>query len=62
MMIMTLKPWREEEQDGELYPFYKHQNLKCTFAYNCKLHRYKLHGMTARKVFYKKLKEGKVGF
>ena len=51
---------REEEQNGELDPFYKTPKLLDTFAYklnNC--HRYKQCRMTFRKLFYKKLKEGK---
>ena len=53
----------QEEQYGELDPFYKHQNfLKRLCTSFIIVHRYKQHGMTLMKAFYNKLKEDRVGF
>ena len=54
---------REEEQDGEMDLFTKHQSfLKFLRTNLIIVHRYKQHGMTFRKAFYKKMKEGKASF
>ena len=51
---------KQEEKDGELY---KTPKLLETIAHKLnKVDRYKQHGMTSGKDFYKKLKEGKAGY
>ena len=60
MKFALIRPVKREEQDGELY---KMPKLLAMFMYKLIIvHRYKQCGMTFRKAFYKKSKEGKAGF
>ena len=58
MLWLGCRPVKQEEQDhGELYNFLKQLHTSLITV-----HRHKQCGMTSRKAFYKKLKEGKAGF